>query len=198
MKIAIKKNIISDYSQDIDRAINKIEVTDIKNKSLGILKAIAAVNEFMAALKRNNKKIIFIGNGGSASIASHQAVDYWKNGKIKAISFNDSSLLTCLSNDFGYPQVFSKAIEHFAEKGDLLFAISSSGKSPNILNGVRAARKKGCRILTLSGFKKNNPLRKLGDINFYIASASYGIVEISHLLICHSILDYLMNSKKCD
>lgn len=137
---------------------------------------------------------MFIGNGGSASIASHMAIDFWKNSGIKAVSFNDSSQLTCLSNDFGYEYVFEKPIEMFAENGDVLIAISSSGRSRNILRGVKAARRKRCRIITMSGFKKNNPLRKIGDLNYYAPSDSYGFVEIIHGAICHLFADHTIKT----
>jgi len=137
-------------------------------------------------------KVIFIGNGGSAAIASHQAIDYWRNGGFPAIAFNDASLLTCIGNDFGYEHVFSKPIAMLAKPGDVLIAISSSGQSANILAGVEQALTLGCRVITLSSFKPDNPLRQLGDLNFYAPTFSYGFAEISHLAICHCILDGLM------
>jgi D-sedoheptulose 7-phosphate isomerase len=137
---------------------------------------------------RRKGKIVFIGNGGSAAIASHQAVDYWKNGGIPAIAFNDASLLTCLGNDYGFEHLFAVPIRRFAERGDMVIAISSSGKSANILNGAQAALAKGCRVITLSGYAPNNPLRRLGHLNFYVPSSSYGVVEISHLSILHAML----------
>jgi D-sedoheptulose 7-phosphate isomerase len=134
-------------------------------------------------------KLMFIGNGGSSTIASHMAEDYSKCGGIRALAFNDPGFLTCLGNDLGYEHVFSKQLEWFAAEGDLLFAISSSGRSPNILNGVAAARERGCQIVTLSGFAADNPLRRLGDYNVYVPATSYGFVEIAHSAICHCILD---------
>ena len=159
---------------------------------MGSEQALESVIHLIGGLAKSKGKIIFIGNGGSAAIASHQAVDYWKNGKIRAIAFNDASLLTCVSNDYGYVHVFEKPIEMFAQSQDILFAISSSGKSENILRGVRAAQEIGSRVVTFSGFDKGNPLRSLGDYNFYVASHSYGLVEISHLTLSHYILDRWM------
>ena len=186
------KNILGAYFDALYYAGRDIETTLKGSRKIEASKAFYMVAGLIKRIRQKNKKIIFIGNGGSASIASHQAVDYWKNGHIKAIAFNDSSLLTCISNDYGYENVFSTPMEKFADKGDLLFAISSSGGSKNILNGVKAAKKKRCFIVTLSGFSSKNPLRKSGDINFYVRSDSYGIVEITHLAICHSILDYIL------
>ena len=131
-------------------------------------------------------------NPGSAAVASHQAIDYLRNGGFQALSFNDGALLTCIGNDFGYEQVFSKPISMFAQPGDILIAISSSGTSANILAGVRQAVELGCFSVTLSAFKASNPLRQLGNLNFYVPTQSYGFAEITHLSICHCILDGLM------
>ena len=138
---------------------------------------------------------MFIGNGASAAISSHMATDFWKNGAIKAIAFNDSSLLTCISNDYGYQHVFEKPVEMFAEKGDILIAISSSGRSENIIKGAKMALYKDCNLITLSGFEENNTLRLLGHINFYVPSSSYGLIEIIHQTICHCILDILIENR---
>ena len=137
-------------------------------------------------------KVMFIGNGGSAGIASHMAIDYSKNGNIRSQAFNDSSALTCLGNDLGYENVFAKQIELHARSDDLLVAISSSGNSANILHGVNQARKSGCKVITLSGFGEDNKLRGRGDINFYVPSQEYGFVEITHLALCHAVVDFAM------
>jgi D-sedoheptulose 7-phosphate isomerase len=153
-----------------------------------------AVNQVMALARRTHaagNKLIFVGNGGSSAIASHMATDYSKNGDVRSMALNDSSMLTCLGNDLGYDRVFAKQIELYARPDDLVIAISSSGRSANILNAVKAARSAKCAVVTFSGFTADNPLRRLGDINFYIASDRYGFVEIGHLTICHAILDFI-------
>lgn len=151
---------------------------------------------YLSEIKATGNKMMWIGNGGSAAIASHGAIDYWRTGEIKSICFNDGALLSCIGNDFGYAAVFQKSIEMFAESGDLLIAISSSGQSQNILNGVKAAREKGCKVITLSGFLADNPLRMMGDLNFHVQSKHYGHVELVHSVICHSFLDlYMANIK---
>lgn len=151
-----------------------------------------AAADTVRAATTAGRKVIFIGNGGTAATASHQAVDYWKNGGMRAIAFNDASLLTCVSNDFGYEFVFERPIQMFADAGDVLVAMSSSGKSENILRGVRAGRTASCRIVTMSGFAPDNPLRAAGDINFYAPSCSYGHVEIAHLAISHAVVDFII------
>lgn len=138
-------------------------------------------------------KVILVGNGGSAAIASHIAVDYWKNGKVRAMAFNDASLLTCVSNDLGHEELFRKPVEMFADAGDLLICISSSGNSRNIINAARMGLKRGCKVITCSGFSADNTLRTLGHVNFWVPSGAYGHVEITHELILHAILDAKLN-----
>jgi phosphoheptose isomerase len=116
------------------------------------------VKDLWLETKKADGKIIFVGNGGSAGIASHLAIDLSKNGRIRAVCFNDASLITCLSNDYGYEHWLSSAIKMYADKGDVLVAISSSGCSPNILMGVKEAKRKNMGIVTLSGFESNNHL----------------------------------------
>lgn len=140
--------------------------------------------------------VFFIGNGGSAAIASHMAIDWMKNGRIRAMAFNDPAALTCLSNDIGYENVFTYPLSFHAQDGDILFAISSSGESESILNAVSNHGGHKMRVVTLSGFEPNNGLRhRGGDINFYVPSSKYGTVEICHLAILHSILDEWIDAK---
>ena len=131
----------------------------------------------------------FIGNGGSAGIASHMAVDYAKRGGIRAQAMNDPSMLTCLGNDLGYEQVFAHQVELHTRIGDVLTAISSSGRSPNILAACKAGRALGASLVTFSGFDADNPLRGLGDLNFYVASPKYGFVELTHMALLGAAID---------
>ena len=180
--------------QQLDRqekgAGGEIQLTDAMARTIGDV----PFHGFRFDGKRYDcgNKLGFIGNGGSAGIASHMAIDYSKNGNIRSQAFNDPSALTCLGNDLGYENVFAKQIEFHARPGDLLVAISSSGNSQNILNGVAQARETGCKVVTLSGFAEDNRLRDLGDINFYVPSREYGFVEITHLALCHAVVDFAM------
>ena len=150
----------------------------------GFARAVDLLAERTAA----GRSVLWVGNGGSAAIASHISVDFFKAGA-RSLSFNDGPMLTCMGNDYGYDQVFSRPIEFCAAPGDVLVAISSSGRSANILNAVAAARARGVAVLTLSGFAAGNPLRALGDWNFYVASGVYGFVETVHAAICHALYD---------
>jgi D-sedoheptulose 7-phosphate isomerase len=189
--LVIRGKDLDNYFHMLADLLCSAEVTSASGARMDYGEAINRAMGRARAVHTAGNKLIFIGNGGSAAIASHMATDYSKNGGIRSLAMNDSSMLTCLGNDLGYDRVFAKQIELHARRGDLLIAISSSGRSPNILGAVEAGRAAGCEIVTLSGFTADNPLRTKGDINFYIASDRYGFVEIGHLTICHAILDFL-------
>lgn len=155
---------------------------------------VALINDLLD-IRELKGKVFFIGNGGSAGISMHMTTDFLKNGRVRTHSMHDPATLTCLANDYGYENVFSKQLEMAAEEGDMLVAISSSGRSENILRAVHVARNMGCHIVTFSGFAVDNPLRKLGDFNVYVPCDSYGIVESIHQLILQQIVDELMEWK---
>ena len=140
-------------------------------------------------LIERDRRHFFIGNGGSAAIASHMATDFSNKAGISALALNDLSALTCVSNDYGYGEVFECQLRWHARQGDRLFVISSSGQSANVVNAARYANGAGLMVITLSGFAPDNPLRQLGDVNFYVPSSSYGIVETAHLAILHALLE---------
>jgi D-sedoheptulose 7-phosphate isomerase len=177
------------YFVTLAEALHGAEVTDRAAKSIALADGCEWMRKAAHDTHDAGNKIIFVGNGGSAGIASHLAIDFSKNGGLRSLAFNDVSALTCLGNDLGYENVFAKQLDFHARPGDLLIAISSSGRSPNILNAVKAARTHDCRVVTFSGFTEGNDLRKSGDVNFYIKSQEYGFVEVAHLALCHAVLD---------
>lgn len=183
------------FLEALGAAWPRVEVTVGGGARLTLDEGLGRTVELMERRCARGGKLVFIGNGGSAAIASHQAVDYWKNGGLRALAFNDASLLTCISNDYGYERVFAEPIARLADAGDVVVAISSSGRSPNIVNGAEAAQKAGCDVITLSGFAKDNPLRAMGHFNFYMPSHSYGIVEIVHLSLLHAMLEDSMTTR---
>lgn len=170
----------------------KAQASDRQGKSLPLDEAIGRIRALARVTHEAGHTLYFIGNGGSAGIASHLAIDYAKNGGLRSLALNDGAALTCLANDLGYENVFSKPLEIHGRAGDLLIAISSSGRSPNILKAVEAARSQGMAVVTLSGFDGTNPLRHKGDINLHVASHQYGFVEILHLALLHAVLDFEM------
>ncbi len=183
---------LSRYFDQLSQVLNAAQATRGDGSSMSCPEAIDWAVHQLANTRENDGKVMFVGNGGSAAIASHMAIDYSKNGQFSALAFNDGASLTCLANDLGYDQVFAHPISMLGTPDDLLVAISSSGQSQSILNAVQAARSKAMTVLTLSGFEDNNPLRSIGNVNLYIPDSSYGFVEISHLALCHAILDNAM------
>lgn len=186
------QELLNRYFGALADLLRGTKVTDKRSRELPLEEGCEWLRKSAHEAHGSGNKVIFVGNGGSAGIASHMAIDFSKKGGLRSLAFNDATALTCLGNDLGYENVFAKQIELHAHPGDLLIAISSSGRSPSILKAVSMARERGCRVATLSGFTEDNDLRRTGDVNFYIHSCEYGFVEVSHLALCHAVLDIHM------
>ncbi len=152
--------------------------------------------ELIETVNKASGKVIIVGNGGSAAIASHVSVDLTKNAKIRAINFNEADLITCFANDFGYERWLEKAIEFYADKKDVAVLISSSGKSENIINGALKSKELGLKVITFSGFAADNLLRQTGDINFWVDSCQYNIVETTHQVWLLAMTDRIIANTK--
>tara|TARA_B100002051_G_scaffold269347_1_gene300560 strand:+ start:895 stop:1449 length:555 start_codon:yes stop_codon:yes gene_type:complete len=172
------------YKNSINQILSNLSDELIKN-SINLIKA----------TNKNKGKIYIVGNGGSASIASHVSVDFAKVARIPSATFNNSNLITCFANDYGYENWVVEAIKAYMTKKDMIIFISSSGTSKNIVNAARYCKNKSINSLTLSGFKKNNPLSKLGKVNFYINSNQYNFVEMSHHIILVYLVDFFAKNK---
>ncbi len=177
------ENFFHDYFGKVAERLNDIDPEALEQASTMVRRAQGAGN-----------KLILVGNGGSAAMASHVAVDLTKAAGIRAINFNEADLLTCFANDYGYEHWVAKALEFYADPGDLAVLISSSGASQNIVNGAEQARTMGLTVISLSGFSPENPLRQLGDLNLFAASDSYNIVEMTHHVWLVAIVDYLIET----
>ncbi len=177
------ENFFHDYFGKVAERFNDIDLESLEQASTMVRRAQGAGN-----------KLILVGNGGSAAMASHVAVDLTKAAGIRAINFNEADLLTCFANDYGYEHWVAKALEFYADPGDLAVLISSSGASQNIVNGAEQARTMGLTVISLSGFSPENPLRQLGDLNLFAASDSYNIVEMTHHVWLVAIVDYLIET----
>ena len=148
------------------------------------------------ANSKGNKGLIF-GNGGSAAIASHFSVDLTKNASIRCLNLNESDLITCFANDYGFSNWVSKSIKFYGDKGDLLILISSSGKSKNMINAAKIAKKyKISNVVTLTGFSKKNSLKKNGDLNFWVKSKSYNYIENIHQIWLLSVVDLIIGKRE--
>jgi len=142
-------------------------------------------------IRNKGKTIYFAGNGASTTIASHGSLDFTNQLGVKCHALNDPNFITCFANDFGYDDFMARSLKLYAEKGDAVVLISSSGQSQNVVNAAKVAKEKNCTIITLSGFEPDNPLRSLGDINLWLDSKEYNIIECIHMfwlvMVCDSI-----------
>lgn len=177
------KAFLDDY---VGRLHRVIRVDD------SLVTQITATREIWLRTREREGRVIFIGNGGSAGIASHLAIDLSKNGSVPATCFSDASMMSCLANDYGFEEWMAHAVRLNARAGDCLVAISSSGRSKNILNAVAKARAMKLDVITLSGMKADNPLRELGDVNYWVDSRSYNIVETAHQFWMMAAIDLII------
>jgi D-sedoheptulose 7-phosphate isomerase len=167
------------------------QVTDGSGVDIGIDAGSNVAVDFLTATGEGT--VFVVGNGGSASIAAHAALDLFNRARIRAMAFYDPATLTMMCNDYGYIHAFERQINFWGKQGGALIAISSSGKSENILRAVKAAQANNCKVITISGFAPTNPLRSMGDVNFYTESVDYGEVESAHSVIAHFLTDRAMD-----
>lgn len=167
------------------------EVTDLGGARQELERGISSFCALLSGLRVANKNLYLLGNGGSASVASHAATDFMNVGKLKASTLHESSLITCMSNDYGYENAYARMISQMVEPGDVVIAISSSGKSLNIRIAAQQAIVKGAQVVTFTGFSADTPLRSMGEINFWIDSCDYGFVEVGHQFLLHNACDRL-------
>ena len=180
--------------------MNNKYITNYLNKLSNLIRGIdqgdlLKISKIIKQVNKNKKKVILVGNGGSAAMASHVSVDLTKMCKIRAVNFNEADLLTCFSNDYGYENWVQKALSFYADKGDLLICISSSGESKNIIKGAKFAKKIGCKVITLTGFDQKNKVRKIGDINLWLNSKNYNLIEMTHHTWLLVIVDFIAKAK---
>lgn len=180
------------YIHSISNGLAQTVTTDASGRELTIEEGLNRWLELTSEVARQGRRIFFIGNGASAAMAAHMSADATKNGKLRCMNFNDSSLMTAVSNDVEYRQCFSMPLSRFGECGDMLVSISSSGNSPNIVAALETAQEMEISRVTLSGMKADNRSRNLGLLNFYVPTDRYGYTECSHQVILHCWLDYYM------
>ncbi|UWZ86128.1 D-sedoheptulose-7-phosphate isomerase [Occallatibacter riparius] len=148
--------------------------------------------ELAAAVRDRGGKLMFAGNGASASTSEHGAVDFTKQGKIRAITFHDPNLITCFANDYGYDNWMAKAIEHHAGPEDAVVLISVSGNSPSVVNAAKYAKSIGLPVVSFTGRKVDNPLKQLADIDFFVPSDAYNVVECIHCIWLTATIDLVI------
>ncbi len=186
----MKKNKINYIKSYISKISNKI--LENENQKEKIFEIFSVLKK----LDKNNVVHVF-GNGGSSSIASHFSMDLTNNSSLKCINHSDPSMITCFSNDYGYENWMKRALEKFGKKNDILFLISSSGESQNIINALKTAKKlKFKKIIGFSGFHKNNRLSKQADISFWLNLKNYNMIENIHQIYLLLLVDLFKDFKK--
>ncbi|SEP92567.1 Phosphoheptose isomerase [Solimonas aquatica] len=161
-------------------------------QSKEVYESLIKFRDLALAVKASKSKLMMGGNGASASIAAHGAVDFTKQAKVTSLTFSDANLITCFANDYGYDNWLARAFEHYGRPGDAAVLISVSGKSPSVVRAAEYAREQKMPVVTFTGKSADNPLRKLGDINFFIDSAAYNVVECIHMIWLTTVVDMVV------
>ena len=182
----------TDYIATLSELMATMLVTNKQGGSVTLDQGAEQAIQIMLDAKAADRKVMLAGNGGSAAIVSHVQNDLFKRAGVKALVFTEQPLLLALANDEGYGRVFEWPVEQWAQPGDIMITVSSSGRSENILRAAEAALQKACRLVTFSGFDPDNPLRQMGELNFYVGSHSYGYVETAHAAVTHFMTDRAM------
>jgi D-sedoheptulose 7-phosphate isomerase len=184
-------NFAEAYKTDLLKAIDTIDLGKVDQ----------AIQWFKDA-RAGGKHIFVCGNGGSASTASHFACDV-----VKGASFNRESrfrimaltdqlpTLTAYANDVSYEAVFVEQLKNFANPGDLFMGISGSGNSPNVLRAIEYANQAGCRTMALTG-RDGGKLGPLAQLNIQVPVPHMGRIEDAHMIVCHMICYYFMDTEK--
>lgn len=176
-------------SQWLDRYFDRYKSASFQAE---IYPKLIAFRDLVLQVRASGKKMMFAGNGASASIASHARVDFTKQGKCRSLDFNEPNLITAFANDYGFENFMARATEFFADDGDVLVLVSVSGTSPNCVEAAKYARSRGLKVVSFTGKKADNPLRQLSDIDFWIDSAAYNIVECTHMLWICTVVDMVV------
>lgn len=181
----------NEYLISLKESLDKSEVTEGKHtfSETQLSTGLQHIFDLVYECKKLNQSLFICGNGGSAGIAQHMTADYLKNGGIRAQSLFNAASITCVVNDLDFRHIFAGQLDILAKPDDVLIAISSSGNSEDIVFAAETMHRIGGKVISLSGFDKDNHLRKTGDINYYVPCKSYGIVESVHTIILQMIVD---------
>ena len=176
--------------------LNALAVTNSEHHTIDRDQGFQIWAEKTDQIRSNGNTIYLIGNGASAALASHMATDLFKNGHVRTEVFFDLSLITAISNDLSFSEVFSEPLRQRMYPKDMLVAISNSGNSPNIVKAVETARQLDGFIVTISAMNPQNHLRNKGDLNFYVPAQTYGSSETCHAAILHYWADLAISKVK--
>lgn len=171
----------------------------VKNELKKQSSLIIEVTNLIVKAYRNNKKIILFGNGGSAADAQHIAAEfvgkfYKDRESLPALAFHtNTSIVTAIANDYGYEYIFERQVSSLVNEGDIVFGISTSGNSLNVIKGLEKAKEKGAITIGLTGQKENN-IEKVADYCIKIPSNDTPRIQESHITVGH-IICYLVEKE---
>jgi D-sedoheptulose 7-phosphate isomerase len=180
--------------KDLASCLSSLSVSDKSGHKINPDRAFALWRDQSTAIRDERKTIYLIGNGASASMASHVAADLAKNALIHTEVFYDLSLMTAIANDLCYERIFAEPLLNRMDQGDMLVAISSSGQSPNVLCAVREVLNLGGFVVTVSAMDYDNALRSLGILNFHVPASTYGMAETCHAALLHYWIDQVVST----
>jgi D-sedoheptulose 7-phosphate isomerase len=173
---------------------------EVKRQALEAnLDAIEKISQACIHCLNNGGTLFFFGNGGSAADAQHVAAEFIgrfqkERRALSAIALTtDSSILTCLANDYSYEIVFSRQLEALGKKGDMAFGLSTSGKSPNVLKAFEVAKAKGVVTVAFAG-GDGGPAAKVADMSVVVPSKVTARIQESHIAIFHAMCEVVENA----
>ena len=185
-------NFLKEIEQSISESI-AVKQQLLAESYLSLIQKIS--NTIFQSLVKG-KKLLICGNGGSAADSQHTAAELVNRFKINrkpiaAIALTtDTSILTSIANDFDYSEVFKKQIEALGKRGDVLLAISTSGKSKSVIEAANTARKMSLKVIGFTGCDES-PLSKISDLTLHVPSRDVARIQESHLLTIHIICDLI-------
>jgi len=173
---------IEEYLKSYDNLISQPE----------LINQLFTLGEKLKSLKKNGGRLLLMGNGASASIASHAALDFTKQARLEALCFHDSSLITAYANDYSYEEAFKEILISFSRDTDYVFFISVSGESENLVRAAQHAKKMGLYTVSFTGRNPSNRLKTITEQTFWVDSHAYNIVENCHCIWITTLIDYLV------
>jgi len=166
----------------------------------GDLEAVGRVIDLLKEARDKQRHVFTCGNGGSASTASHFVTDmvkgasYNRDARFRIMALTDSlPTITAYSNDVSYDCIFTEQLKNFAERDDILIAISGSGNSPNVVKAVEYANSIGCKTIALTG-RDGGKLGSTAQVEIRVNEPHMGRIEDEHLIVCHMMCYYFMES----
>ncbi len=176
------------YFKEVYDGLQKTNVT-LNGKEISLAEGVELWIDRAREVQNGKALMFFCGNGASATMAEHLSHDWFQNGKVNTYTVSETSHITAISNDVSYADVFAYRIERILTDKDILVTVSSSGNSPNVVRAIEEAKKKGAFVVTVSGKSADNKSRQMGDLCFHVPLDTYGLVESSHAVLLHAVLD---------